>query len=1081
MNEGTQKNGGNPGSPGPKGRPTLSSVVARETQKAEDGGRPIQKDAAPGRETEKMGLTVREASAAPVVEGPLPGIRARTSFARWPMIVGWLAMLVFAFHACTHMVAAGDTWVAMACGRHFVNHGVNTVEPFSANSHKPGPTPEEVKTWPGWAQAITKVVGLDTVKKVHPTGWINQNWLTHVIFYKLTTMFGSEDKPYFDALVYWKFAVYLLVVVCLYFTSRLLGVNPVLATVFACVAMFVGRSFLDVRPAGFSNLMVPAFLLVLVLASYRNARYVWLIVPLIVFWSNVHGGYIYAFLMLIPFVAWHVILSLPKRWSIAAYTIGTWAVMCLLAHALPKLLAQHFPDSQQIVARAVSLPKDWVFYVFLLGAAGMALLSLLTRSQDLSERGLVICAAVTSLLLFLVYLTGRFMQQNPPAGYNSYGQQLFRTDVNAAIVAYVGIFAFAMILGLTVASVRNRVVHVMAPRAIIQTILASIVAFVAMVIFNPFHLTNLTHTFVISVSSAAERWRDVHEWHRAFDWTNPVGTAIPLLVVYILGWASLVIWAIVVVRHDQLAGESGRKKKPPVKDIRMRREPPAVSEGESVWPKVDVAFVIIAAMTMYMAIRSRRFIPIAAYVVCPVLALLIHEAVARVVSMIGSRRTAKVEASTLARSVIEASLVGTAAALAVFGLLYLAFQRWMFGAIPNSDRVSPNIGLALAWTLLPVLAFVGATVFYAILKWPGWTKDGAENRGFSVTPLVSTALVMLCAYVAGVTAFVGWKFNDVYLKYWPADPKLTSVFMRLTASDAKPFCAMQFIRENNLSGNMFNYWTEGGFIAWGQTPDPKTGRTPLQLFMDGRAQAAYDRTIFDKWTDLISGGPIPTEAARAGRAVRQNEYPQIAQWVTTQLRAHDVWVVLMPSNQFDIPFVIALEDSPDWRVVFTNNKQRLLVDIGSQAGRKLYENVMAGRARYPDEFSAHMARGHNLLLSENPEQRKQGMDLVVKAFELDRSPAPVLDLLLIASRYGDLRKQVDAVCREYAEDFEANKDKKYAGHDGYNLRIEAARLCLLAMEQAAKTAGDAKAAKTYNDRIFRYVKERNSISDTKRW
>ena len=53
----------------------------------------------------------------------------------WPMILGWLAMLIFAFHSSTHMVGAGDTWVAMTCGRHFINHGVDTVEPFSANSH----------------------------------------------------------------------------------------------------------------------------------------------------------------------------------------------------------------------------------------------------------------------------------------------------------------------------------------------------------------------------------------------------------------------------------------------------------------------------------------------------------------------------------------------------------------------------------------------------------------------------------------------------------------------------------------------------------------------------------------------------------------------------------------------------------------------------------------------------------------------------------------------------------------------------------------------------------------------------------
>ena len=74
-------------------------------------------------------------------------VTSHHALAGWPVIIGWVAMIIFALHACTHMVAAGDTWVAMACGRHFVHHGVDTVEPFSANSHKPGPTPEEIKTF----------------------------------------------------------------------------------------------------------------------------------------------------------------------------------------------------------------------------------------------------------------------------------------------------------------------------------------------------------------------------------------------------------------------------------------------------------------------------------------------------------------------------------------------------------------------------------------------------------------------------------------------------------------------------------------------------------------------------------------------------------------------------------------------------------------------------------------------------------------------------------------------------------------------------------------------------------------------
>src|SRR5512143_762377 len=75
-------------------------------------------------------------------------IQTKSTLSSKPLvIIGWIAMLIFACHACTHMVAAGDTWVAMACGRHFVNHGVSTVEPFSANSHKPGPTIETMKAY----------------------------------------------------------------------------------------------------------------------------------------------------------------------------------------------------------------------------------------------------------------------------------------------------------------------------------------------------------------------------------------------------------------------------------------------------------------------------------------------------------------------------------------------------------------------------------------------------------------------------------------------------------------------------------------------------------------------------------------------------------------------------------------------------------------------------------------------------------------------------------------------------------------------------------------------------------------------
>ena len=109
----------------------------------------------------------------------LTNIDHRPALSGWPMVIFWIAMVIFACHASTHMVGAGDTWVALACGRHFVDHGVNTVEPFSANSHHAGPTDADLKEWPKW---VTTTFSPETIRYWHPTGWINQNWLTHVDF-----------------------------------------------------------------------------------------------------------------------------------------------------------------------------------------------------------------------------------------------------------------------------------------------------------------------------------------------------------------------------------------------------------------------------------------------------------------------------------------------------------------------------------------------------------------------------------------------------------------------------------------------------------------------------------------------------------------------------------------------------------------------------------------------------------------------------------------------------------------------------------------------------------------------------------
>jgi len=826
----------------------------------------------------------------------------RRAFSGWPMILAWVGMFIFACHACSHMVAAGDTWVAMACGRHFVKHGVDTVEPFSANSHKAGPTPEEVKNWPKWAQWLTDKVGIETVKRWHPTGWINQNWLTHVIFYWLSTSLGSEEDPLFNALVYWKFAIYFLTVICLFYTAVLLGANPALAAVFACFALFTGRSFFDIRPAGFSNLLVAVFLLILVLTTYRNILYIWFIVPLTVFWCNIHGGYIYVFIMLIPFIGLHLLISCSKKWTAILYNVTAWP-----------------------------------FFYFVVSRAGFTLSTFLF---------LILLIALDFILIF--------------------------NKQNLLCIKW---------------------------RGVLHTIAAGIVAFVAMVLLNPFHLTNLTHTFVISVSEHAARWRDIHEWQPAFDWDNPVGTAMPFLVMYIFAWVILVVWIIVPILISRSVGREHKRR--------------IDTSDRYQWPKIDMPLLLIAALTIYMAIRSRRFLPIAAFVACPIIAMIIDQIVRAISAMRNFRKYNRLVVSTMPTNLQLVFTVAGAAAVLFFG----------------------------TW----------------------W----------------------------------GLKFKYVYLDPWPSDlnPKLCTVFMRMTASDAKPFEAGRFIKENKLKGKMFNYWTEGGFIAWAQEPDPNTGKIPLQLFMDGRAQAAYNRKAFDLWSAIMSGGWTAAEIIANAQARQKRlsaaDYIKIGRWVDEQLKNNNVWIVLMPVAVFGEPrpeeyyqqksyhAVKGLEYNRDWPVVFFNDKQKIFVDYTTPQGKELFDGIRSGKTLYPDDFHKNLILAYSLLrYRAEMISKKEGLDFAIKAFNIENVPTAMLEIVLACTRFPELKPAVTDFCKDHFDNFEKNKET-YTRQNGYRIRIEAARLACIHLAQAAQEQNNTKLAKFYADKAVEYANERNK--SYKRW
>ncbi len=957
-------------------------------------------------------------------------IGRKPALSGWPMLIFWWAMVLFALQASTHMVGAGDTWVAMACGRHFINNGVNTVEPFSANSHKPGPTPQEVKTWPKWAQWITDKVGIDTVKFWHPTGWVNQNWLTHVLFYWLTHMSPiadaeTYDKPIvqqnisYNSLVYWKYALYIATIIIVYYSGRQLGVNPALSAAFACFALFVGRTFFDIRPAGFSNLLTAALLFIFILTVYRNHLYIWLIVPITALWCNLHGGYVYVFVVLVPFIGLHLLMLLPKKTATCLYYALGWLFFYVLA---AKFRSHDY-------LRNIAKPESaGLFYFTLILIAGSAALASLKNIKA----GLFHVYHIIGTFIIFIATSAMFY----PQGFGRLmRQQLSRDYINdsrfAYFIAFIGFIVIAMLLS----AFKSRLKTINF-KAWWHIVAAAVAAFVVMILANPFRLTNLTHTFIISLSENAKLWKTVNEWHPAFEWTNPVGDEMPFFYMYVAAWVLLALWVVCLALKPRITGKQTKSKAATLPIT-----------GQYEWPMIDLPLLAIASLTIYMAIGSRRFIPIAAIAACPILAMFVYSSIKMIIA---SRR-----------------FIPIAAVVAI--VMSISF---IWAAKKTGLTTFMVIAVIAAFLIMAMVIDISIKKLIALHKRQTVSSPIIMPKGLQY---LFTGIAF--AAVAFLTIWWGYWYKAIYLNPWPDSTYLTSVFMRMTASYAKPFKACQFIRDNKLSGIVFNYWTEGGFIAYGQIPDPNTGKTPLQLYMDGRAQAAYNISTYQRWMQIMSGGEPVRQVQSAGRAMTASDYEAVGKWLDEKFQKENVTVICMPTSQIDTEFIKGLNTNPNWRVVYIDEEQRIYVDVKSQQGRDLYAGLY-NQAKFPDEFTKLLTIGYNLARTQNEESAKKGCEDMARAFMLHPSQITALELMHASNYYPKFRDVTKSVFSRYFDDFVAKKET-CTEKDGYRGKIIAA---MLAGNYLASTSRDnASLVKKYRAYVKEFTEQQQQINGYSRW
>ena len=302
---------------------------------------------------------------------------------------------------------------------------------------------------------------------------------------------------------------------------------------------------------------------------------------------------------------------------------------------------------------------------------------------------------------------------------------------------------------------------------------------------------------------------------------------------------------------------------------------------------------------------------------------------------------------------------------------------------------------------------------------------------------------------------------------------------------------------------MFNYWTEGGALAFGQTPDPETGRTPLQLFQDGRAQAAYSHEDFQRWRQLYSGvliekddsGLIPVKvrrvaelinkARRANRLIKvgSEDMKLIAENLNKEMKKRDIWVFVLPSSQFrpdNNPgkvnyFPLAMSAHPEWVLVYMDDHQQMYVNKTMKKGKELYNKVLKKQAKFPNEYSENLTLSM-VNLSIKPATVKHvidGFNYAKKAFNISASGSSMSQITR-AGGYGPVRKRAIIFAEKYIQDFITNKEKM-SEEGGYAMRLDAARVGLFFLTRNYSKSNPKK-AKEYSEYSTQFREERGKIA-----
>jgi|WetSurSiteA1Bulk_404760.scaffolds.fasta_scaffold00409_4 hypothetical protein len=213
--------------------------------------------------------------------------------------------LIFALHYLSIPLWDSDFWWHIANGRYIVTSGsLPEQDPFCFTSS----LKENKNPFPEWENFILK-----------------QYWLSQIIFYFIYDSFGTAG------IIILRTLLLLLTLVIIFWRLQRWSVNLPLSFIFLSIVFITSLMFTGERPVLFTIIFCVLTFLLIEDFRDRKSKCIFLLIPLMLLWSNMHGGFIIGVMVISLFMLGEGINILLKKSVFTKQEIFTFYSALVLA------------------------------------------------------------------------------------------------------------------------------------------------------------------------------------------------------------------------------------------------------------------------------------------------------------------------------------------------------------------------------------------------------------------------------------------------------------------------------------------------------------------------------------------------------------------------------------------------------------------------------------------------------------------------------------------------------------------------------------------------------------------------------